>query len=146
MPFKDAHEMWYYLFTEYSGENHSRKLAIASINYSGGSIIDFINNNLEILANTITAAGKDQISLTEFTLALILNALPNRFDTVRSFLEQDKKNIAIAIVKSKIKEEDQRQGLRKETFEASANSATGPPKRTQTNVLKCKHNRMKIKM
>jgi hypothetical protein len=99
LKFKSAEDMWQHLFQEYSGENHSRKLqgikAIASISYSGGSIPEFMDKCLETITTTITAAGKDQISLTELTLALLLNALPNRFAAVRAFLEQDQINLTL---------------------------------------------------
>ena len=38
--------------------------------------------------NSTIIAGKDEISLTELTLALMLNSLPNRFAAVRARLEQ----------------------------------------------------------
>jgi hypothetical protein len=109
--------MWHFLFSTYSGENYSRKLqgikSICAIRYQGGSVPEYIDKALGLLHSTIVAAGKDQISLTELCLALVLNGLPNRFSSARSQLESNSTNLQLShVIRSKILEEDERQSLR----------------------------------
>ncbi len=77
-----------YLYNTYSGENYSRKLqgikTITSLTYTVGSVSDYMKKVIRQLNATIIAAGKDEISLTELTMVMFLNSLPNRFNNVRS--------------------------------------------------------------
>ena len=140
MLMKTAKEMWLHLYKTYSGENYSRKLegirSLASLSYNSGSVIDFMDKIFLKLNATIIASGKDEISLTELTLALMLNSLPNRFATVRAQLEQDVKNLTVSNVRSKIKEEEQRHAFRKETSDGFAGNI---------NPKTCQHNRVKTR-
>jgi hypothetical protein len=114
---KSATDMWRYLFSSYSGENYSRKMqgikTITTLKYNGGNVAEFVDKALGVLHSTIIASGRDQISLTELCLALILNGLPSRFATVRSQLENEPSNFQKpGHVRSKIIEEEERQSLR----------------------------------
>ena len=148
MLMKSAKEMWEHLFKTYSGENYSRKLegirGLASLRFTGGSVTDFMDKIFLKLNATIIAAGKDEISLTELTLALMLNSLPNRFATVRAQLEQDVKNLTIINVRAKLKEEEQRQTLRSEGFVGNVVRPYSTGERVH-NGPTCQHNRLKAK-
>lgn len=116
MRMTSANQMWNHLFHAYSGQNYTRKLqgikSIASLQYTGGPVIDFLDEALMKLHATIVATGREEISLTELCLAMVLNSLPNRFSNTRATLEQDPKNLTIVNVRSKLVDEDQRQRLR----------------------------------
>ena len=100
--------------------------SLAALSYDGRSIADFMNK-IFLKLNSNIIAGKDEISLTELTLALMLNSLPNRFAAVRARLEQYVKNFTIINVRSKLKEEEQFQNLRaNEGFSGSVNFNTNP--------------------
>ena len=114
---KNATEMWQFLYSTYSGENYSRKLQgiknICAIRYQGGSVPEYIDKALGLLHSTIVAAGKDQVSLTELCLALVLNGLPNRFAAVRSHLESNPANLQHShVIRAGIIEEDERHNFR----------------------------------
>jgi hypothetical protein len=78
---------------------------------------------------TIIATGKDEISLTELTMAMFLNSLPNRFNSVRSLLEASDETLKVNSVRKKIQEEEQRQNLRRDT--SSMNNFAGIVKKGQ---------------
>jgi hypothetical protein len=127
---KNAQEMWHFLFSTYSGENYSRKLqgikSICAIRYQGGSVPEYIDKALGLLHSTIVASGKDQISLTELCLALVLNGLPNRFSATRSQLESNSANLQLShVIRSKILEEDERQSLRNNDSSTGGGIALG---------------------
>jgi hypothetical protein len=117
--FSHRHRSGYYPYPARAGlyENYSRKLegikAISSLTYTGGSVTEYMENTIRQLNSTIVAAGCDEISLTELTMAIFLNILPNRFNNIRSLLEASE-DLKVNNVRKKIQEEEQRQNVRKD--------------------------------
>ena len=144
---KNATDMWRFLFHSYSGENHSRKLQgiknICNLRYHGGNMQQYVDTSIGTLHATIVASGKDQISLTELCMALLINGLPSRFATTRSILENDPVKLKDPLeVRAKILEEDERQSLRN-TDNATAASALGESHKTALATSpQCNHDRI----
>jgi hypothetical protein len=137
---KSAPEMWNYTYREFSGTNKFRKnqgiKKLATATYDSSMTLD--DNLLELESTIIateTASGSKSISIVELGIHMFLNCLPERFSNCRTILDTQPQEVTLSLLKSTLKEENERH---KERSERSDDQT--PPFIGLANT-KCQHGR-----
>ena len=87
----DANFMLDDIYSRYSGKNAVRKYQgiknLTNFKFTDKTVQANFNRLKNILADTITASGSKEIALEELAIHMFLFALPSRFDTIVSMIE-----------------------------------------------------------
>ena len=130
-----AGKMWNLLYRQHSGQNIARKnqgiKRLATFSYSKPTVQENLLELGNIITATTVAAGTESISIQELGVHMFLNALPSRFNSVRSLLEAREDGVTLEAVRKALIAEEERIKAREDH---SLKFAGGVVKR-------CPHNR-----
>ena len=110
----NAAVIWDHLYQKYSGVNLVRKYQgirkLATFKYMTGTPENNVNRIDNILLETRTASGGDNISLNELAKTMFLDSLPSRFAAIRTMIETASKDYSINEIQNLLVAEESRQG------------------------------------
>jgi hypothetical protein len=128
-----APDMLAYLVGKYEGKSNTRKLKfikeMVCFSFNQFENVEKAVQGMEqLLRQLITANGSKTIQLEDISVALLCNALPDQFKSLRTLFENQEK-LALKVVKEKLLAADQSLSLRKESSGFTSATVTPPNRR-----------------